>query len=206
MCRLDVHDAKTNQRVAMTVCEMSTDEVLKVASASEQGIYKSSWETYKDDRGYSRKRKVITKELNKGAFWVERTGEMVKKTIIRRALKRVKEVLPELKETIYAFEQEDYIKQPEQVAEQGNPDMEIPVISENVNLKKLTAEQKADCKEVLEMFVANPKLAEDKVTEIIEMFKNGADRQTVINEEYASIINLMKSKTKWAQIKEYFDE
>ncbi len=206
ICRLDVHEMKTSKRAAMTVCEMSADDILQIASVSEQGIYKSRWEEYTNQWGYKKKRKVITNVLNSGTFWVNWTGEMVNKTIIRRALKRVKEVLPELKETIYAFEQEDYIEQPEQVSEKSKPDMEIPVIAENVNMEKLTAEQSADCKEVFEMFVANPKLAEDKVSEIKEMFENGADRQTVINEEYASIVSLKRSKTKWAQLKEYFDE
>ena len=202
ICRLDIHDVKQNKRVAMTVCEMSNDEVLKVASASEKGLYKSYWEEYKTQNG-TKKRKVISDELNGNtAFWIKWTGEMVNKTIIRRALKRVKEVLPELTDTIYAFEQDDYVEPtPEE-----NPIIDIPVEVVDVDLNKLTSEQMCDCKEVLDLYKANPKLAEDKVKEIKEMFESGMSKQDVINEEYASIVVLRKSKEKWKEIEGYFNE
>lgn len=206
ICRLDIHDIKQNKRVVMTVCEMSIDDMLAVASVSEQGLYKSRWEDYKDANGHVKKRKVISDEFNSGTFWTNWTGEMVNKTIIRRALKRVKEVLPELTEAIYAFDREEYIEQPE-IIDSGN-DIEIPM-KENVpdvDLEHLTDEQKADVGEVCDMFVANPKLAEDKVKEITERFERGENRQDIINDEYASIGALMKSKKRRAEIGGYFNE
>lgn len=200
ICRLEIFEAKQNRRVASTSCEMSIDEMLAVSMTSEQGIYKSRWEEYDTQFG-KKKRKVITEEMNTGTFWVNWTGEMVNKTIIRRALKRVKEVLPELTEAIYAFEQDEY----EETAKQPEPVIEIPVKTEDVNLYRLTAEQKADCKEMLDLFCANPKLAGDKTAEIKQMFENGAEAQDVINREYASIVALKKSPAKWAQIGGYFD-
>ena len=78
--------------------------------------------------------------------------------------------------------------------------------SYDVNLNKLTEEQKADCKETLDLFTANPKLAEDKTAEIIQMFENGMSVQEVINKEYASIYILKLSKDKWAKLGGYFNE
>ena len=200
ICRLDIHDVKQNKRITMTHCEMSLDDMLAVSSASEQGIYKSRWEEY-DTKFGKKKRKVITDELNSDTFWVNWTGEMVNKTIIRRALKRVKEVLPELTEAIYAFEQDDY----EETAEQPATVIEIPVQAENVDLHNMTSEQLADCQEMYNLFCANPKLAEDKTTEIKQMFENGAASQEVINKEYASIVVLKKSPAKWAEIGGFFE-
>ena len=204
LCRLEVRNAATNQRVAMTVCEMSAADILEVSSVSEQGIYKSRWEEYTTGYGYKKKRKVITNEISSGSIWVKWTGEMVNKTIIRRALKRIKEVLPELKESIYAFESDDNITvEATEATPIPEPDIEIPVIAENVNLHKLTPEQKEEYREMIEIFKANPKLADDKMNEITKMFEDGADKQTVINAEYASIRALMDFKSKRERLKEY---
>lgn len=204
LCRLDIHDARTNKRIVMTVCEMSIDDMLEVSMTSEQGLYKSKWEKYKDSYNRERKRKVITDELNTDTFWVRWTGEMVNKTIIRRALKRVKEVLPELSDSIYAFEQDNYTEE-EQFDNQ--PVIEIPMEEETVDIENLTDEQKNDCKEMYEVFSANPKLAEDKVREIKNLFESGALKQKIINKEYASIVVLKKySPAKWKEIGGYFNE
>lgn len=204
ICRLDVHDTRQNKRVVMTVCEMSNDDLLQVASVSEQGLYKSRWEQYKDERGYTRKRKVVTDELNSGTFWVNWTGEMVNKTIIRRALKRIKEVLPELQEAIYAFEQDEAINEEELVVV---PEVEIPMENKvkGVDLNNLTEEQVADCTEMLELYKANPKLAEDKTKEIVARFENGDKKQDIINDEYAAIVALSKSRNKWAVLAPYMN-
>lgn len=205
LCRLDIHDAKQNKRVAMTVCEMSLDELLTIAAASEQGLYKSKWEEYQTQWG-TKKRKVISDQLNTpDAFWIKWTGEMVNKTIIRRALKRIKEVLPELTESIYAFEQDEFIEPTTPPVEP--PPIELPVIEEvaNVDLYHLTVEQNADAREMFDLYKANPKLAEDKFIEIKQMIESGKDIQQIINEEYASIVVLKKSKQKWAEIGGYFD-
>lgn len=206
ICRLDIHDINQNRRITMIICELSNSEMLTIASASEQGIYMSKWEEFTNQYGQKKKRKVITKELNSDTFWVKWTSDMVNKSIIRKALKRVKEVLPELKETIYAFEHEDEYADITTTTEQ---DINIPVTEEpkeNVKLDKLTDEQMADCKELYELWKANPKLAEDKCAEIKELFESGVDKQTVINEEYASIVVLSWSKSKWPQIARYFTD
>lgn len=204
LCRLDVHEVSSNTRVVMTICEMSIDDLLQIASVSEQGLYKSRWEQYKDDRGYTRKRKIITDELNSGTFWVNWTGEMVNKTIIRRALKRIREVLPELKETIFAFEQDDEMQEP--IVIENEPEIPMEDTVYKVDLNNLTDEQKEDCTEMFNLFVANPKLAEDKTEEIKQRFENGDTKQSIINDEYASIIALTRSAKKWAIIGGYFDE
>ena len=201
ICRLDVHDVEKNTRVAMSVCEMSLAEIIQVAATSEQGFYKSKWEEY-DTQWGKKKRKVITDEINPDSFWSKWTGEMVNKTIIRRALKRIKEVLPELQEAIYAFEQEEIEDIP--VVE---PVIDIPMAETEpkVDLHNLTEEQKADCVEIYELFKANPKLAEDKFSEIKERIAKGDKSQEIINDEYASLVALQRSKKKWAEIGGYFD-
>ena len=132
---------------------------------------------------------------------------MVAKTLIRRALKRVKEVLPELTDSIYAFEHDEYTE-PVVPQEKAPLVIDIPIKdnAENVNLRKLTDEQKDECQEVLDLWIANPKLAEDKLSEIKGMIESGEPVQEIVNKEYASIAALSKSKTKWAEIGGFFDE
>ena len=204
ICRLDVHDVDRGKRVAMSVCEMSNDEMLNVSSVSEQGLYKSEWVIYTNKWGNEKKKKVISEELNSESFWCRWTGEMVNKTIIRRALKRIREVLPELKDAIYAFDNDDYTEA-EEVKVPEEP-IAIPSMREKVELNKLTPEQVQDCSEIYELFVANPKLAEDKFGEIKARVEQGEDRQQIINEEYASIITLMRSKTYFDTLRGYFIE
>ncbi len=203
ICRLEVQEAKTNKRIVMSVCEIPIEEMLTIAAASEQGIYKSKWEEYETRYG-TKKRKVISDELNTDTFWVKWTSEMVNKTIIRRALKRVKEVLPELTESIYAFEQDEYIESEEQ-NEKEEIIIDVDMDAEKVDLDNLTSEQKKDCTELYDMWAANPKLAEDAITEIKQMFEGGKTAQEVVNERYAEVYLLRKSKKKWPEIRGLFD-
>lgn len=205
VCRLEVQEVQSHKRVAMIVAEMDIDDLLNVAAASEQGLYKSKWEEYTDGYGKKRKRKVVTNELNTDTFWIKWTGEMVNKSIIRRALKRIKEVLPELTETIYAFEQDADVAPEPEFVEADAKILDIPVETEDVNLNKLTAEQMADCKEVLELWKANPKLAEDKLNEVKALLESGRSAQEIVNEDYASIYVLRMSSQKWAVIGGYFE-
>lgn len=199
VCRLEVQEAQSHKRVAMVVTEMSIDDLLNVAAASSQGFYKTYW----NDK---LKKKVPTDELNPDSFWCKWTGEMVNKTVIRRALKRIKEVLPELTETIYAFEQDADVAPEPEIVEADAKILENPIEVEAVNLNKLTAEQKADCNSLLEIWKANPKLAEDKLNEVKALIESGKPAQEIVNEDYASIYCLKLSKAKWAEIGGYFDE
>lgn len=206
ICRLEVTEISSGKRILMTNDEMSNDELNEIAKSSEKGFFKSQWVAYTDQYGKSRKRKVITNEYDTDSIWYKWTGEMVKKTIIRRALKRVREVLPELKETIYAFEKDN----DESFEVQSSmPEINIPDLGETENyidLNKLTAEQKADVKETLEIFKANPKLASQKAEEIKKAFENGEEKQEIIDREYASIMNIKKSKNLWPVIEKYIVE
>lgn len=204
ICRLEVQEIKSNKRIVMSVCEIPIEEMLTIAAASEQGIYKSQWVDYTDQYGKSRKRKVISKELNTDTFWAKWTSEMINKTIIRRALKRVKEVLPELTDSIYAFEQDDYVDTVTQ-PEKEEIIIDVPMEAETVDLDNLTSEQKRDCTELYDMWTANPKLADDAMAEIKQLFKNGKSAQEVINERYADVYLLRKSKTKWPELRGFFD-
>ena len=203
ICRLEVTAISSGKRVAMTICEMSNEEVLAVSCASEQGLYKSKWESYVNDYGQKKNRKVITDELNPAGFWALWTGEMVNKTIIRRALKRVREVLPELEDAIYAFDRDSDYQEPKP---QREIDIEVPIETTNVDLEKLTEQQKADVAETLELFKANPKLASDKANEIKELLESGESLQSVINTHYASLFNIEKSKKLWPVLKPYFED
>lgn len=204
ICRLEVREAKTNKRIIVQPCEISIDDMMTIASSSEQGIFKSEWVEYETKWG-KKKKKVITDKLNEGTFWVKWTGEMVNKTIIRRALKRIKEVLPELTESIYAFEQDEYI-QPEETIEQSVIDIPVEYVeTEKVNLHELTEQQQAEVLELYEIYKANPKLAENKFIEIQSDIAKGKAAQEIINEDYAALVVLKRSKAKWEAIGGYFD-
>lgn len=203
ICRMTVDNINNGTRF-MSVCEMSSEEMLDISNTGEQGIYKTQWVQYKKANGTVSKRKEITKELNTEGFWYKWTGEMAKKTIIRRALKRIKEVLPELKETIYAFEKEEFDPPADITPEKI--DFEIPMEQVTVDMKNLTSEQKADVNEMLELFKANPKFATDKANEIKALLEGGADIQSVINTHYASIVNIARSKNTFPIIEPWFGE
>lgn len=200
LCRLEVTDVKQNKRLVMTVCEMSNEDVLNASMASESGIYKTKWEKYTDSYGNEKSRKVISDELNIGSIWNVWTSEMVAKTVIRRALKRVREVLPELRDTIYAFDNE--VIQQELPPE--SPAIEIPLDVVNVDLDNLTEQQKDEAREVRDLWKANPKLAIDTTNEIMAMY-NGKNAQDVINTHYASIINIKVRKKLVPIIQPLFD-
>lgn len=212
LCRLTIHEAKTNNIISVFVCEMSNDEMLEVSKTSEQGIFKSEWQEYTDNYGRTKKRKVVTEEVNTGSFWGRWTGEMVKKTIIRRALKRVKESLPGILEhcidnTLFAFEDDEYKNNDFNHPAENLPKLEIPVEETNdVDLRNLTQEQKAECTEMYNLYCKNPKLATDDAARIKEMFESGKNVQEVINTDYASIMALKQSPKKWNEIGGYFIE
>lgn len=200
--RLDVVDIKSNKRLVMLVCEMTNEEMLTVSTASEGGIYKAKWEKFTDNWGREKNRKVIMQELNDNpqAFWIKWTRDMVEKTIVRKSLKRVKEVLPELKETIYAFDHDPVAEVP-----QEEKPIEIAMEVVHVDLNHLTAQQAADVKETRELFFANPKLATDKANEIKALFDSGESVQTIVNLHFASIANIRKSKKTSPIIKPLLD-
>ncbi|MEG2021595.1 MAG: hypothetical protein RR087_07455 [Oscillospiraceae bacterium] len=203
ICRLEVSDIKQNMRLVMQACEMTNDEVLNAANASDSGIYKTKWEKYTDNYGQERNRKAVSNELNAGSIWNVWTSEMVAKTVIRRALKRIREVLPELKDTIYAFDNDSTeAPLPEEKA------IEIPMKIEvsNVDLNNLSSEQKADASEMLNIFTANPKLASDKASEIMVLYESGKPLQEIINAHYASIVNICKSKKLRPTVQPFINE
>lgn len=206
ICRLEVREIRSGARVTMSSSELPNDEILRISRTSEQGIFKSRWEEYVNANGYKRKRKVVTDELNTESFWYLWTGEMVKKTVLRRALKHVREVLPELKETIYAFENEVPEETAPEQAAAPEVNIEIPMETVNVDLSRLTDEQQTDADEMFEIFSANPKLAEEKAYEIIGELDGGKDLQAVINTHYASIVNLKRSKRLYPLIAPYFNQ
>lgn len=197
ICRLEVVGIKQNKRLAVTVCEMTNDDVLRASLASDDGIYKTKWteKHYPDGNPVKRKdgtvvkEKVVTDELNTGSIWNTWTTPMVEKTVIRRALKRIKEVLPELKDTIYAFDNDTAPELP-----QEEKIIDIPMEVVNVDLDHLTEQQRADVQETLDLFTANPKLALDKANEIMALFESGEALQKIINAHYASILNIKKSR------------
>ena len=206
ICRLEVRDIRSGARVTMSSSELPNDEILRISGTSEQGIFKSRWEEYVNANGYRKKRKVVTEELNTESFWYLWTGEMVKKTVLRRALKHVREVLPELKETIFAFENDAPEETAPEQAAGAAVNIEIPMETVDVDLYRLTDEQKADADEMFEIFSANPKLAEEKAYEIIGELDSGKDLQAVINTHYASIVNLQRSKRLYPLIAPYFNQ
>lgn len=190
ICRLEVTDIKANKRLLMTICEMSNEEILAAAAASDNGIYKSKWESYTDDWNNQKKRKVITKELNAGSIWNVWTAEMVNKSILRRALKKVREILPELTNTILAFDtdvpQEETTQQNESA-----PQISVPALNAAyIDIFNLSEKQQAEANEMLEVYKANPKLAEEHANEIVALYDKETPIKIICNERYAEIVGI----------------
>lgn len=204
LCRLEVKEISTN-RTIMTVTEMTNDEIMNAQSSSDNGIYLSEWQEYQDKKGYTKKKKVIYDgsngnelKLNVNSIWYKWTAEMVKKTIIRRALKNIKEALPELRDTIMAFDSAETIYDNNTIQNQDNEEIKTIVVegvnNTDVDLLHLTEEQQNDVGEVFDIYKQNPKTAQADAEHLKELYEGGQPLQDIINEHYAEIVNISKSK------------
>lgn len=209
ICRLEIKDLKNN-RTIMTTCEMSNQEVMYAQSSSDNGIFLSEWKEVVDKNGQvvyydkartkAKKFKVIYNgtngnelKLNSDSMWYKWTAEMVRKTVMRRALKNIKETIPELTDTIMAFDTE-YQQQNEEPANEILVNVE-GIESVDVDLMNLSAEQKKDVEEIYEIYFQNPANAKVDAEKIKEIYESGTPLNEIINEYYAELVNLSKSKT-----------
>ena len=209
LCRLEIRNLKDNQ-VIMTVTEMSNSEIMNAQSSSDKGIFLSEWKGVVDkngnpvyaDKAKTRQKKVKVfydgtggreKRLDTESLWVKWTSEMVRKTIIRRALKNIKEAIPELAPTIMAFDTEYDIGETENTPTQENI-IDVVGIDENVDLTNLTEEQQQDVNEVYDIYVANPASAKEDAERLKALYETGKPTNEIINENYAELVNLSKSK------------
>lgn len=209
ICRLEIREVSTG-RTIMTVSEMSNEEVMYAQSSSDNGIFFSEWKEVVDKKGnvvykdaaktQPKKYKVIYDgsngnevKYNTDAMWVKWTSEMVKKTVMRRALKNVKETIPELAPTIMAFDTE-FIPNDQQ----DNPKetvIEVDGITNvDIDLTNLTEDQQADVKDCYEIYCQNPENAKLDAERCKKMYEEGVPLNQIINENYAELVNLSKSK------------
>lgn len=204
LCRLEIKNNVTNE-IIMTTTEMTNSEVMNAQASSENGLFQSEWVTYLDKYKKEKKKKVIHdgsdgKEpiLNKYSAWYKWTSEMVKKTIIRRALKNIKETLPELQQTFMAFDKDEELAK--EVKEKTKPDIQEVIIEADgiepikVDLLHLTKEQQSDVEEMFDIYKQNPKTAQADAEHLKELYETGMPIQDIIDEHYPELINLSKSK------------
>lgn len=209
ICRLEIREVSTG-RTIMTVSEMSNEEVMYAQSSSDNGIFFSEWKEVVDKKGnvvykdaaktQPKKYKVIYDgsngnevKYNTDAMWVKWTSEMVKKTVMRRALKNVKETIPELAPTIMAFDTEfipnDQPDNPKETV------IEVDGITNvDIDLTNLTEDQQADVKDCYEIYCQNPENAKLDAERCKKMYEEGVPLNQIINENYAELVNLSKSK------------
>ena len=119
---------------------------------------------------------------------------MVKKTVIRRALKNIKEAIPELAQTIMAFDTDFDNTPPESVEDENVIEVEGFNNNLNVDLRNLTEDQENDVAEMFEIYAQNPASAMVDAEKINELYKSGKAINEIINEYYAELVNLSKSK------------
>ena len=200
LCRLEIKDLNNN-RTIMTITEMTNKEVLFAQYASDNGIFISEWKETVNKNGDKKKYKVVydgTKgndlRMNSDSIWCKWTAEMVKKTVIRRALKNIKEAIPELAQTIMAFDTDFDNTPSESITEDNVIEVEGFNNSLKVDLRNLTEEQQNDVAEMFEIYAQNPASAMIDAEKINEVYKSGKPINEIINEYYAELVNLSKSK------------
>jgi len=211
ICRLEIRDLN-NKSVIMTTCEMSNQEVMYAQSSSDNGIYLSEWENVVNAKGevvYLDKAKTKPKrvkvihdgkdgrepKLNTNSMWYKWTAEMVRKTVMRRALKNIKETIPELSATIMAFDTEYSSKTGESKVIEPNI-IEVDGINNiDIDLTNLTEEQQKDADEIYEIYCQNPANAKLDAEKIKQIYESGTPLNEIINEFYAELVNLSKSKS-----------
>lgn len=209
ICRLEIRNIKDNQ-VIMTVTEMSNSEIMYAQSSSDNGIFASEWQGVVDRNGnpvYADKAKTKQKKvkvifdgkngreqkLNTDSTWYKWTAEMVRKTVIRRALKNIKEAIPELAPTIMAFDTEYNVGETENTVVHDDL-IDVVGIEENIDLTNLTEEQQQDVNEVYDIYSANPASAREDAEKIKAIYETGKPINEIINEYYAELKNLAMSK------------
>lgn len=210
ICRLEIRDLN-NKSVIMTTCEMSNQEVMYAQSSSDNGIYLSEWENVINAKGevvYLDKAKTKPKRvkvihdgkdgrearLNTNSTWYKWTAEMVRKTVMRRALKNIKETIPELSATIMAFDTEYSAETGESKVVEPNI-IEVDGINNvDIDLTNLTEDQQKDADEVYEIYCQNPANAKLDAEKIKQVYESGTPLNEILNEFYAELVNLSKSK------------
>jgi len=215
ICRLELREVATG-KTFMTVTEMSSQEVMYAQSASDNGIFLSEWKEVTDKNGnviykdnaktQPKKFKVIydgTKNnevrYNQDSMWFKWTSEMVKKTVMRRALKNVKETIPELAPTIMAFDTE-YI--PNEPTEDNIQTVEVEGINNtDISLNNLSEEQLKDVADCYEIYCQNPENAKLDAERLKALYEEGIPINQIINENYAELVNLSKSKALYPLVK-----
>lgn len=210
ICRLVITNLQSKTSL-MVVSEMTNEEVMNAQSSSENGIYLSEWVevtnakgevVYKDkNKTIPKKRKVIydgsngTKvQFNKDSTWVKWTSQMVEKTVMRRALKNVKETIPELRDTIMAFDTDVDITPTDVTVVPKSSVVVEGYNNVDIKLETLSEEQLQDVQEVYEIYVQNPANAACDAEKIKELYESGTPINEIINEYYAELVNLSKSK------------
>lgn len=209
ICRLELREVSTGKSI-MTVTEMSNQEVIFAQASSDNGIFLSEWKEVLDKNGkvvykdtaktQAKKYKVIydgTKgnevKYNNDSMWVKWTAEMVKKTVMRRALKNVKETIPELASTIMAFDTEFVPNEP--TDNSSDPIIEVDGINNiDIDLNNLTEEQNQDVQDCYEIYCQNPENAKLDAERCRKLYEEGIPTNQIINENYAELVNLSKSK------------
>ena len=178
-------------------------------SSSDNGIFLSEWKEVVDKNGktiykdaaktQAKKYKVIYDgsngtdvKYNQDSMWVKWTSEMVKKTVMRRALKNVKETIPELAPTIMAFDTEFVPNEPQ---ENNETVVEVEGVNNvDIDLSNLTEDQQADVKDCYEIYCQNPENAKLDAEKCKRLYEEGVPLNQIINENYAELVNLSKSK------------
>lgn len=209
ICRLELREVSTGKSI-MTVTEMSNQEVIFAQASSDNGIFLSEWKEVLDKNGkvvykdaaktQVKKYKVIydgTKgnevKYNTDSMWVKWTAEMVKKTVMRRALKNVKETIPELASTIMAFDTE--FVQNEPTDNSSDPVIEVDGVNNiDIDINNLTEEQNQDVQDCYEIYCQNPENAKLDAERCRKLYEEGIPTNQIINENYAELVNLSKSK------------
>lgn len=209
ICRLEIRNNKTGE-IIMTSTDMTNQEIMYAQSCSENGLFESEWKEYKDKNNQTKKYKVVYDgssdtevRVNKNSIWYKWTSEMVKKTILRRALKNLKETLPELYDTILAFDKEFIQPQPEDDNSIKEVVIEVDGVTNvpGVNLQKLTEDQQKDADEIFEIYKQNPANAMQDAEKIKELYEGGKPISEITNEYYAELVTLSKSKKTYPLIK-----
>lgn len=209
LCRLEIREVSTGKTI-MTVTEMSNEEVMHAQSSSDNGIFLSEWKEVTDKKGnvvykdaaktQPKKYKVIYDGSNGGevkynsdSMWVKWTSEMVKKTVMRRALKNIKETIPELAPTIMAFDTEFVPNEPSE--EKLDDIIEVDgIVNVDIDLTNLTEDQQADVQDCYEIYCQNPENAKLDAEWLKQLYEEGIPINQIINENYAELVNISKSK------------
>lgn len=193
-------------------------EIIAAANASDNGFFKVSRETVKDQYGRDKKVRKVTDTLNADptAPWIKFTSEMVKKVCVHRLQKVISETFPEIADAA-ALTDEDSYTEPERITPDDSSDTAAKTVEAEASVKtswtEFTEDQAAEIRSAYQSYKQMPDLLLADLDKAAADLPNpdtpearAAAKATIIEKHRPALYVLLKSQKLQEQKPEYMEK